>query len=277
MTEQTKDGQTNKQLIGNPELRSMFWRSFLIQSSWSFDKMMAYGQMYGIEKSLRKIYPDDDDYYDALKRHCETFNVTPHISPFIMAISVAMEEKNAQDPEFDTSSINKVKIGLMGPLSGIGDSFFWGTFRVIAAGIGIGIAKKGNILGSILYFLIYTSIHFIAKWLSAKYGYSLGTKFLNQAEGNHSIEKLSYGASILGLTVIGAMIGTMVTLNAKLQFNLSGTVTKLQSIFDQIFPGLLPLGVTFLCLLLLKKNVKMIYIIIGIFVLAILGSWVKIF
>lgn len=273
MTEQTKDGQTNKQLIGNPELRSMFWRSFLIQSSWSFDKMMAYGQMYGIEKSLRKIYPDDDDYYDALKRHCETFNVTPHISPFIMAISVAMEEKNAQDPEFDTSSINKVKIGLMGPLSGIGDSFFWGTFRVIAAGIGIGIAKKGNILGSILYFLIYTSIHFIAKWLSAKYGYSLGTKFLNQAEGNHSIEKLSYGASILGLTVIGAMV----TLNAKLQFNLSGTVTKLQSIFDQIFPGLLPLGVTFLCLLLLKKNVKMIYIIIGIFVLAILGSWVNIF
>ena len=30
----------------------------------------------------------------------------------------------------------------MGPLSGIGDSFFWGTFRVIAAGIGIELAKK---------------------------------------------------------------------------------------------------------------------------------------
>ena len=73
------------------------------------------------------------------------------------------------------------------------------------------------------------------------------------------------------------MIGTMVTLNAKLQFNLSGTVTKLQSIFDQIFPGLLPLGVTFLCLFLLKKNVKMIYIILGIFAFAILGSWVNIF
>lgn len=277
MADTTKHEQNTKPLIGNKELRSMFWRLFLIQSSWSFDKMMAYGQMYGIEKSLRKIYPNDDDYYAALKRHCETFNVTPHISPFIMSLSVAMEEENAKNPNFDVSSINKVKIGLMGPLSGIGDSFFWGTFRVIAAGIGIGIAKQGNILGSILYFLIYTSIHFIAKWLSAKYGYTLGTKFLNQSEESHSIEKLSYGASILGLTVIGAMIGTMVTLHAKLQFDLSGTVTKLQSIFDQIFPGILPLAVTFICLFLLRKNVKVIYVILGIFVFSILGSWAGVF
>lgn len=277
MADTIKHEQNTKPLIGNKELRSMFWRSFLIQSSWSFDKMMAYGQMYGIEKSLRKIYPNDDDYYAALKRHCETFNVTPHISPFIMSLSVAMEEENAKNPNFDVSSINKVKIGLMGPLSGIGDSFFWGTFRVIAAGIGIGIAKQGNILGSILYFLIYTSIHFIAKWLSAKYGYTLGTKFLNQSEESHSIEKLSYGASILGLTVIGAMIGTMVTLQAKLQFDLSGTVTKLQSIFDQIFPGILPLAVTFICLFLLRKNVKVIYVILGIFVFSILGSWAGVF
>jgi PTS system mannose-specific IID component/fructoselysine and glucoselysine-specific PTS system IID component len=277
MADTIKHEQNTKPLIGNKELRSMFWRSFLIQSSWSFDKMMAYGQMYGIEKSLRKIYPNDDDYYAALKRHCETFNVTPHISPFIMSLSVAMEEENAKNQNFDVSSINKVKIGLMGPLSGIGDSFFWGTFRVIAAGIGIGIAKQGNILGSILYFLIYTSIHFIAKWLSAKYGYTLGTKFLNQSEESHSIEKLSYGASILGLTVIGAMIGTMVTLQAKLQFDLSGTVTKLQSIFDQIFPGILPLAVTFICLFLLRKNVKVIYVILGIFVFSILGSWAGVF
>jgi PTS system mannose-specific IID component/fructoselysine and glucoselysine-specific PTS system IID component len=239
--------------------------------------MMAYGQMWGIEKSLRKIYPNDDDYYAALKRHSETFNVTPHISPFIMSLSVAMEEENAKDPNFDVSSINNVKVGLMGPLSGIGDSFFWGTFRVIAAGIGIGFAKQGSILGALIYFLIYTTVHFAAKWLSAKYGYKLGTSFLNQSEENHSIEKLSYGASILGLSVIGAMIGSMVTLKAALKFNLGGTVTSLQGIFNQIFPGILPLAVTFICLALLKRNVKVIYVILGIFALSILGSLVGIF
>ncbi len=132
-------------------------------------------------------------------------------------------------------------------------------------------------MGAILYFLIYTSIHFLTKILAGKYGYKLGTKFLENASENHMMEKLSYGASILGLTVIGAMIGTMVSLQTTLSFTLSGTETTLQSIFDQIFPGLLPLGATFLCVWLYKKNVKTIYIILGIFVLSILGCMIGIF
>lgn len=160
----------------------------------------------------------------------------------------------------------------MGPLSGIGDSFFWGTFRVIAAGIGISFAQQGNILGMILYFTLYTAIHFIFKWLATKYGYVLGTKFIDDTEDNHMIDKLSHGASILGLTVIGAMIGTMVTLNTSLKFTVGGAETSLQSIFDQIFPGLLPLGITFLCVWLYSKGHKTITIILGIFVLCFLGT-----
>ena len=148
------EGQKTKEIMTAKEYRSIFWRSFTIQCSWSFDKMMAYGYMYAIQKPLRKIYPDDNDFYAALKRHTETFNITPHVSPFIMTLGVAMEEENAKAESFDTDSINNVKVGLMGPLSGIGDSFFWGTFRVIAAGIGIGLAQQGNILGALIYFLL---------------------------------------------------------------------------------------------------------------------------
>lgn len=269
--------EVKNSLIGGKELRSIFWRSFTIQSSWSFDKMMSYGQMNAIERSLRKIYPDDERYYDALHRHTETFNITPHISPFVMSLSVAMEEEAAKNPAFDVEAINKIKVGLMGPLSGIGDSFFWGTFRVIAAGIGISFAKSGDIIGPILYFGIYTLIHFVAKWLSAKYGYVLGTKFIDESEDNHLIDKLSYGASILGLLVIGAMIATMVTLTTSLTFNLSGTETTLQSIIDQIFPGLLPLGITFLCVWLYSKGYKTISIIVGIFLICLLGVMIGIF
>lgn len=48
--------QVNKQGVGTmtpAEQRSIFWRSFTIQGSWSFDKMMAYGCMYALEKPLR--------------------------------------------------------------------------------------------------------------------------------------------------------------------------------------------------------------------------------
>lgn len=254
----TENADQKQEIMTGKEYRSIFWRSFTIQSSWSFDKMMAYGYMYAIEKPLRKIYPNDDDYYAALKRHTETFNITPHVSPFLMGLGVAMEEQNAKSEDFDAESVNNVKVGLMGPLSGIGDSFFWGTFRVIAAGIGIGIAQSGSILGALVYFLIYTAIHFITKILAGKYGYKLG-------------------ASILGMTVIGAMVATMVSLQTTLSFTLAETETTLQSIFDQIFPGLLPLGVTFLCVWLYNKNVKTIYIILGIFAACILGCAIGIF
>ena len=55
----------------------------------------------------------------------ELYNVTPAISTFPLGISAAMEEKNAEDPEFDTTSINNVKTAFMGPLSGIGDAMYW--------------------------------------------------------------------------------------------------------------------------------------------------------
>ena len=152
-------------LITKKDLRSVFWRSFTMQSSWSFDKMMAYGFMYSIEKPLRKIYPKDDDYFEALHRHTETFNITPHVSPFVIDLSVAMEQECAKADNFNKESINNLKVGLMGPLSGIGDSFFWGTFRVITAGIGIAFAQQGSILGALLYFFLYTAIHFLTKYI----------------------------------------------------------------------------------------------------------------
>ena len=121
--------------IMTPDMyRSMFLRQFTSQCSQSYDKMMAMGFMYTIQKPLRKIYPNDDEYYAALKRHTEFFNITPHVLPFVAGLTVTMEEQAAADKSFDTSSINAMKVGLMGPLSGIGDSFYWEPFRVVARG-----------------------------------------------------------------------------------------------------------------------------------------------
>ena len=80
-------------------------------------------------------------------RHTTWFNATMHINNFIMGLVASMEKQNSEDENFDASSITAVKASLMGPLSGIGDSFFWGILRVIAAGIGISLASTGSPLG----------------------------------------------------------------------------------------------------------------------------------
>lgn len=117
-TQNTDLKEAKKDAIMTPDMyRSMFLRQFTSQCSQSYDKMMAMGFMYTIQKPLRKIYPNDDDYYAALDRHTEFFNITPHVLPFVAGLTVSMEEQAAADKNFDTSSINAMKVGLMGPLS----------------------------------------------------------------------------------------------------------------------------------------------------------------
>lgn len=79
--------EAKKDAIMTPDMyRSMFLRQFTSQCSQSYDKMMAMGFMYTIQKPLRKIYPNDDDYYAALDRHTEFFNITPHVLPFVAGL-----------------------------------------------------------------------------------------------------------------------------------------------------------------------------------------------
>lgn len=272
-----ESGEETGTLMTPDVYRSMFFRQFTSQCSQSYDKMMAYGFMYTLEKPLRKIYPDDEDFYRAPDRHTEFFNMTPHVLPFVAGLSVSMEEQAARDPSFDISSVNAVKVGLMGPLSGIGDSFYWGTFRVVAAGIGIGLAATGNPLGPIIYALIYTVVNVLTRIVSAHLGYNLGTKFLEQSAQSNLMNKLTDAAGVLGMTVVGAMIATMVSLNTSLVFTFGESEVALQAIFDDIFLGILPMAATFICLWLYKRNVKTIWIIFGIFAVCIAGCGFGIF
>src|SRR5699024_8399914 len=104
---------------------------------------MAY--VYALIPILKKLYTTKDKIADALKRHLEFFNTTPHIVTLILGINAAMEEENAHDEHFDVTAIDSIKTSLMGPLAGLGDSFFWGTLRLIATGIGTSLAVKGNV------------------------------------------------------------------------------------------------------------------------------------
>jgi mannose/fructose/N-acetylgalactosamine-specific phosphotransferase system component IID len=206
----------------------------------------------------------------------EVFNTTVAPSTFIMGLSVAMEEKNAKDKNFDPKAISAVKMALMGPIAGIGDSFFWGVFRVIAAGIGVSFALKGSILGPIIFLILYNIPHFLVRYYGLFLGYEKGNSFLRSMNDTGKMELITYCAGILGVLVIGSMVGTMVTIKTPLVLNLQGAKVNFQQIFDQILPQALPLGATLLTYSLLKKRVNINYIMLGIFAIGIIGSLIGI-
>ena len=183
------------------------------------------------------------------------YNCTPQTSAFVLGLAASMEEEYAKDPEnFDPDSINAVKTSLMGPLSGIGDSFFQGTIRVIAFGLGVQLAQQGSIMGPILAMLISIVPSVLITWFAAKMGYQGGHQYLSKLQGGDLMEKLMYVCGIVGLMSVGGMIATLIGATTPLQFA-DGTVV-IQDILDGMMPQMISLGLTGLMYALIKKNVN---------------------
>jgi len=269
---------SNENKITEKELNRVFWRSFQMEFSWNYERQMNLGYIYAMIPVLQKLYANNKEgLKKALKRHLEFFNMTPHIVTLMLGISTAMEQENSESEDFDDNSINNIKTALMGPLSGIGDSFFWGTLRLIATGIGTALSLKGNILGPIMFLLIFNIPHIIIRYLLVKLGYKLGIEFLTKLEKTGAMEKLTFGASILGLIVIGAMAARMIEITIPLSLGSGDNAIGVQRILNDIMPGLLQLGTFGAVYYLLGKKVKPLAILLGMAVVGIIGSFIGLF
>lgn len=256
------------------DLNRVAIRSLGMEWDWNYERQMNMAFCYSMLPIIKKLYPNKDDQAEAMQRHLEFFNTTPHMSTLILGITAAMEEQKANDPEFETESINNVKVSLMGPLAGIGDSFIWGTLRIIATGVGVSLAAQGNILGPILFLLLFNIPAQGLRFYLMHAGYKLGSGFLAKVQESGLMEVLTYGASVLGLMVIGGMTAENVGINVPLVIGSGETATTLGDICNTIMPGLLPLAFTLLMYWLVsKKNVKTTTLLVALVVVGLVGSF----
>lgn len=107
------------------DIRGVFLRSNLFQGSWNFERMQALGFCYSMVPVIRRLYPENnDDRKQAIKRHLEFFNTHPYVAAPVLGVTMAMEEQRANGAAIDDAAINGIKVGLMGPLAGVGDPIF---------------------------------------------------------------------------------------------------------------------------------------------------------
>ncbi|MBQ7496857.1 MAG: PTS mannose transporter subunit IID [Selenomonas sp.] len=254
-----------------------FWafvRSNFLQASWNMERMQGLGYCFGMVPILKRLY-EGDELKQALKRHLEFYNTQPFVTAPIIGITAAMEEKKANGADIPDGVINGIKVGMMGPLAGVGDPIFWGTLRPITAALGASIAMSGSLLGPIIFFVLFNLVRLLVRWYGISYGYSKGTDIVQDVAGN-KLQKLTEGASILGLFVMGALVNKWTSVNIPIVVseitNAKGehVVTTVQGILDSLMPGLVPLLLTFMCMGLLKKKVNAIWIIFGLFALGII-------
>ena len=264
----------------------LFWtfiRSNFLLGSFNFERMQSMGFCVSMMPILKRVYGDNkEELKAALKRHLEFFNTQPFVAAAIMGIIGAMEEKRANGAEISPATLSGVKVGLIGPLAGVGDPIFWGTIRPVLAALGAGIALTGSIIGPIIFFVAFNAIRLATHWYGVKYGYEKGTELVENIGGNE-MKFLTEGASVLGLLVMGALVAKWTTVNMPLVIseydNSAGdhVVTTLQTILDSLMPGIVALLMTFACMWLLKRGMNPLIIIIGLFAIGIVGYAIGLF
>lgn len=262
--------------ITKKDFWSCFWRSLTLDSSWNYERMQNIAYAYMMAPIIRRLYQDEKDIAEALQRHLEFMSVTPHICTLLVGISGALEEENARNENFDAASINAVKSSLMGPMAGVGDSFFWGTLKVIAAGVAISLSNQGNIMGPIVFLLIINIPHFMIRYICLDKGFQLGAKFFNDLGNSGIIEKATVCASMLGLMVIGGMTATNVFFELPVMIGQGEVAEPLQGYIDQIMPAFFPAVFFLLMYWLLGKKVKTTTILLGLLVVCVILAAFKI-
>ena len=289
--------------LSQSDRRKVWWRLTFLQGSWNYERMQNLGWAYALMPAIKKLYTTKEDRAAALERHLEFFNTHPYVAAPIMGVTMALEEERANGAEIDDTAIQGVKIGMMGPLAGVGDPVFWYTVRPILGALGASLALAGNIMGPIIFFLGWNIIRMAFLWYTQEVGYRAGSNITKDLSGG-IIQKITKGASILGMFILAVLVERWVsvaftinlpstTLSEGAYINFpKGDVTgpqlqkilgevasglsltseqtnTLQGQLDSLIPGLMGLLPTFLCMWLLKKKISPITIIIALFIVGI--------
>ena len=291
--------------LSKKDRMSVAWRHQFLQGSWNYERMQNGGWCYSLIPAIKRLYTNKEDQIAALKRHMEFYNTHPYVSAPVVGVTLALEEERANGAEVDDMAIQGVKVGMMGPLAGVGDPVFWFTLRPILGALGASLAMSGNIMGPILFFVLWNVIRMAFIWYTQEFGYKVGTSIAQDLSGG-LLGKVTQGASILGMFIIGSLVQRWVSISftpvvstvtqsegayidwnslsegakgiqeALTQYDALGSaglnvekVTTLQQNLDQLIPGLAALLLTLLCCWLLKKKVSPIVIIIALFIVGI--------
>ncbi len=259
-------------------LNKVIWRSYQLEADFSTERFQGTGFGYSLVPALQVLYKDrPDDYKEALGRHVEFFNTTPTVVTLITGIALAMEEEKAVSGTVSGQAISSVKVALMGPAAGIGDAIFWGSYRIMCASIACQMGVNGSILAPFVFLILFNIPNVIIHHWGLLKTYELGSGAVKKLYQSGLMDKITLCCSIMGITMVGAMTGSLVSVTTALQFTIGETTFVVQELLDSIMPGLLSLITVFALSKVMKKQANVIVVMLVLMAIGIVGAFIGIF
>ena len=264
------------------DLNRSFWRYvWSSQISWNYERMQALGFCWAMVPVLRRLFPDRAEFSAGLQRHLAFFNTSTLIGgPIILGSTAAMEEAGSP------TSAEGVKVSMMGPMAGIGDTLAFALYNSIIFTLGASYALQGKIIGPILVAVLLLVPYLLVRRWQFMLGYTQGRSLATRL-ATGALEKINEGATVLGLIVLGGFIPSIVKVATTLTYKQDITTTtatgasqrvtqqvNVQDQLDEILPYMLPVAVTALVYVLLRRfNLNPIWAIAGLFAVGLALGW----
>lgn len=243
------------------------------ETAYNYERLQALGTTNAMIPIVKRLYKTKEEQAAALKKYMVFFNTEPsYFGTVIHGITASMEEQKARGETIEEEDINSVRTGLMGPMAGIGDTISQGIVYPILAGIACSLAIAGNVLGPILFEVLYKVIMLSMGYSMYMMGYKQGKSSIVKFLKAGTLNRITEVFSIIGLMVVGNMAATRVGIMTPVSFKVGEVDFDLQSVLDSLLPGLLPLLTTLLIWKLVGNKMNPTYIIAIIFVVGVGAS-----
>lgn len=249
-----------------------FWRwYFLGGAGWNYEKMQGLGYFYSMLPMIKK-QENPEDQKTMAKTEMQFFNTNNTMAPIIMGVDEALQDEKGAEA---ADTIAALKTGMMGPLAGIGDTLFHVIPSTLIGSIASYMALDGNPVALILW-LFYGFLRLFCMRKFHSMGYKEGARIVGEI--GDRLKKITNVANVLGITVIGALIPSVVSAKFGFEFKWGEVSMSLQELADQIMPALAPTLVVFLAYWLLgRKKMNSTRVTIFLVVLGIVLYNLKIF
>ncbi len=264
--------------LSDEDFLAMYWRSTNLFAVACWEVLGGLGFAQTMVPVIRRFYKTKEDISAALKRHMVFYNTNPWLGAIIPGILASMEEERANGQPVAEEAIQGVKVAMMGPFAGVGDSVFWATYIPIILAIAAAWARSGVTalmwLAPITILVVLGLSNLLIPYYLMRFGYRRGMSALQDLQQHNLLADLSTAATVVGQFVVGGLVVTLVNLQIRWAPSFFGTdPIQLQSILDSIMPNLLPLAVFFFCYWLLRRGKSAVFVMVVLVVIGLLGAF----
>ena len=244
--------ESKKAVLTSKDYLKTTLRSYFLQNGFNYNSYQGTAYLYVILPALKKIYKDDPEKLKEIANsNIEFYNTNPHMLPFVTSMQLAMFDHGE-----DVEDARSIKMALMGPLSGIGDSIAQFGLAPLFSTIFAGLAMDGLSFAPMAFWATMIISLLTIKLLMGHLGYKLGTSVIDTL--SEKIGQISQASNIVGVTVISALAVSFVKAKIGIQYATtlaSGEeqIISIQAILDKILPNMLPAVITIIVFMLVKK------------------------